>query len=136
LRTSRREAAVEAVGRLLWTIIDCSDPIALAEFWSQVFGLTHEEPFGDPPQYTGLLPTVPGGPALGFQRVPERKTVKNRLHLDVMVDDVEKATARIEELGGNRVPGPDFEEYGGRWRVMADPEGNEFCLIYRYGADV
>jgi predicted enzyme related to lactoylglutathione lyase len=65
-----------------------------------------------------------------FQRVPERKTVKNRVHLDIAVDEVESATAAIEALGGRRLPGPDFGEDGYHWRVMADPEDNEFCLIF------
>jgi predicted enzyme related to lactoylglutathione lyase len=63
--------------------------------------------------------------------VPEPKTVKNRLDLDLAVDDVEAATARIEALGGRRLrPEADFNEYGYCWRTMADPEGNEFCLIF------
>jgi predicted enzyme related to lactoylglutathione lyase len=64
------------------------------------------------------------------QRVPEPKTLKNRLHLDIRVDDIEQATAQIETLGGRRLPVEDFREHGFRWRVMADPEGNGFCLVY------
>ncbi len=68
---------------------------------------------------------------MSFQRVPEPKITKNRVHLDLVVDDVNAATARIESLGGRRRrPGADFTEYGFSWRTMADPEGNEFCLIY------
>jgi len=67
---------------------------------------------------------------VAFQRVPEPRAGKNRLHFDVEVDDVEVATTRVEALGGTRAPTADFHEYGYRWRVMADPEGNEFCLIY------
>jgi predicted enzyme related to lactoylglutathione lyase len=46
-----------------------------------------------------------------------------------VVEDLDGGSKRIEELGGRRAPGPDFEEYGFRWRLMTDPEGNEFCLI-------
>ena len=60
---------------------------------------------------------------------PESKAGKNRLHLDVVVQDLDVGCSRIEELGGRRAAGPDLEEYGFRWRLMADPEGNEFCLI-------
>ena len=73
------------------------------------------------------LPTSLWPPSIGC---PETKTVKNRLHVDVAVDEVGSATARIQGLGGGRLPCEDFHEYGYHWRVMADPEGNEFCLIY------
>jgi predicted enzyme related to lactoylglutathione lyase len=65
-----------------------------------------------------------------FQRVPEAKSGKNRMHFDLGVDDVDLATARIEALGGARADHDDFHEHGYSWRLMADPEGNEFCLIY------
>jgi len=55
---------------------------------------------------------------------------KNRLHFDVAVDHVDAATARIQDLGGIRVPHDDYQENGYSWRLMEDPEGNEFCLIY------
>jgi len=109
--------------------IDCADPVALAEFWARVLGSSVNDVIGDPPHYVSVDPTAPGGPWLSFQRVKEPKTVKNRLHLDLTVDDVDEACERIEALGGRRVPGPDLAEYGFRWRVMADPEGNEFCLV-------
>jgi predicted enzyme related to lactoylglutathione lyase len=67
---------------------------------------------------------------VSFHRVPDAKTVKNRLHLDLEVDDIGAATARIESLGSKRLPSDDFSEYGFSWRVMADPDGNEFCLVY------
>ncbi len=121
---------MEGVGRWGWVQVDCADPELLASFWSAVLGSAIEEPLGDPPVYLGLHPTVPGGPVLSFQRVPEPKAVKDRLHLDVAVDDVDRATARVEELGGKRLPGEDFGEFGFRWRVTADPEGNEFCLVF------
>ncbi len=118
------------VGRLGWIQIDCADPFALAIFWSQVLGTEIDRPMGDPPHYLGLIPAGPGEPVVSFHRVPEAKTVKNRLHFDVAVDDVEVATARIQGMGGSRLSSQDVSEYGFRWRVMADPEGNEFCLIY------
>ena len=54
--------------------------------------------------------------------------MKNRLHLDLLVDDPEDACARIEELGGRRSVEEPFTEYGFTWIVMQDPEGNEFCI--------
>jgi predicted enzyme related to lactoylglutathione lyase len=84
---------------------------------------------GDPVHYLGLVPTTPGAPVVSFQRVPEAKTVKNRLHLDVVVEDVEAAVTRVVELGGS-VERAAYQEYGFSWRLAADPEGNEFCLIF------
>jgi predicted enzyme related to lactoylglutathione lyase len=120
---------VEAIGRWNSVQVDCDDPVALAAFWARVLGSTVDAGFGEPSHYVAVAPTAPGGPWLSFQRVPEAKTVKNRLHLDVVVDDLDMACAQIEELGGGRTPSEDLEEYGFRWRLMTDPDGNEFCLI-------
>jgi predicted enzyme related to lactoylglutathione lyase len=81
-------------------------------------------------QFVNHASAVPGAPQVCFQRVPEPKMVKNRLHFDLQVEDVEKACARIEALRGRRRDDHDFHEHGFSWRRMADPEGNEFCLIY------
>jgi predicted enzyme related to lactoylglutathione lyase len=125
---------VEPIGRLGWIQIDCRDPVALAAFWGAVLGLPVDaDSLGDPPHYVGLVPTGPDDPQVNFQRVSESKTVKNRLHFDLRVDDVDAATAQIESLGGVRLQADDVHEYGFSWRVMADPEGNEFCLIYEPG---
>ncbi len=121
---------MERVGRLGWIQVDSADPVRLAAFWSHVLGVEIDAALGEPPHYLGLVPSGPGAPVVSFHRVPEAKVVKNRLHFDVAVDDVEVASARIEDLGGSRLAGDDFSEYGFHWRVMADPEGNEFCLIY------
>ena len=120
---------MDAVGRVGWIQIDCADPVGLATFWGAMLGQAFDEPLGDPVHYLGLVPTVPGAPIVSFQRVPETKSVKNRLHLDVVVDDVDVAAARVVELGGS-VEAAEAQEYGFRWRLAADPEGNEFCLIF------
>jgi predicted enzyme related to lactoylglutathione lyase len=119
---------VEPIGGLEAITIDCADPLALTRFWAAVFGTGIEEPNGDPPQYVDLVP-VPGVPILRFQRVPEPKSTKNRLHFDVSVENLDEASERIEVLGGTSGSRPDLTEYGYEWRVMADPEGNEFCLV-------
>jgi predicted enzyme related to lactoylglutathione lyase len=121
-----------AVGRLGAIQVDCTDPVVLARFWAEVLGQEIQEPLGAPPQYVNLgsWPSAAGAVMVAFQRVSEPKDCKNRLHLDVEVEDVEKATARVEALGGTRMATADFHEYGYHWRVMSDPEGNEFCLIY------
>ena len=122
--------AMESIGRLGWIQVDCADPRVLATFWGSVFGVDIDQVLGDPAQYVNLAPISPGQLVVSFQRVPEAKTVKNRLHFDVSVGDVEAASSRIERLGGGRITQPDISEYGFTWRVMVDPAGNEFCLIF------
>jgi predicted enzyme related to lactoylglutathione lyase len=78
-----------------------------------------------------VAPADEHGQWLTLQRVPEAKTGKNRLHLDLYPEDLDAASERIGALGGSRVSSEDVREFGYRWRVMADPAGNEFCLIVR-----
>jgi len=118
------------VGRLGWIQTDCHDPERLARFWGQVLGVEVDARLGHPPQYVNLESVTRDAPRVCFQRVPEAKAGKNRLHFDLGVDDVDLATARIESLGGARARHDDYHEHGYSWRLMADPEGNEFCLIY------
>ena len=111
------------IGKLGEIVIDCHDPARLAEFWQRVLGgyvvrQSHEWVSLEPP--TGLT--------VAFQLVPEDKSVKNRVHLDVDVGDLEEATAAAEAIGARRVGEVVYDELGG-FQVMADPEGNEFCLI-------
>jgi catechol-2,3-dioxygenase len=107
-------------------VIDSCEPRSLARFWAEVLGYEiYEEEYElasieDP---TGL------GPAICFQRVPEAKQVKNRVHLDLNVGeaDLEPVVARLLELGATKV---DQSEHPDRsWVVLADPEGNEFCVV-------
>jgi predicted enzyme related to lactoylglutathione lyase len=120
----------QPIGRLRWIQIDTQDPEPLAEFWSDVLGTEIDDRLGDPPQFINLVSVEPGAPHVSFQRVPEAKVGKNRLHFDLLVTDVEVACARVEAIGGRRFGGQDFHEHGFSWRVMVDPQGNEFCLIY------
>jgi predicted enzyme related to lactoylglutathione lyase len=112
--------------------IDCLEPLRLARFWAAMFGTELESAVGEGPAYVDLLP-LPGVPILRFQRVPEPKVVKNRVHLDVAVEDLDDARARVEALGGRAISREVVAEYTYRWLVMADPEGNEFCLVIREG---
>jgi len=108
--------------------IDCEDPTALAGFWVEVLGTEIEGTGGEGPHYVDLKP-VPGVPRLRFQRVPEAKPAKNRLHFDLLADDLEAACVRVEALGAQRT-GETHSEYGFDWVVLRDPEGNEFCIIH------
>ena len=104
-------------------MIDCHDPDALIEFWSQIVGIEAAQKF---PSYI-FGTKLPGNHLrLAFQRVPEDKTVKNRLHLDLNHPDPDALIAKVIDLGGTRLA--DHEVEGFHWTVLADPEGNEFCV--------
>ena len=111
------------IGRLDEVVVDCHDPLALAGFWAEVLGGTPE--LRDP-DWCRLQ--APGSPLIAFQRVPEPKSTKNRLHLDVLVDDIESATATAEALGATRI-GERHHDVAGSFQVLADPEGNEWCVV-------
>jgi predicted enzyme related to lactoylglutathione lyase len=104
--------------------IDCADPERLVEFYATALGY---QPFGNAgAQYFSVVPRVGAGPKIVFQRVPEAKVAKNRMHLDLVVDDIEAEAERFVALGATR--GERVEEHGGAWIVMQDPEGNELCI--------
>ena len=135
---------------------DCADPAALAGFWAEVLGYRLQDPPGDfdtwdqaldamgvPPERRNDASALvdPDGtrPRLFFQRVPEHKTAKNRVHLDVRAADgqqgedrmavLEAEAGRLVALGASRLERHDPDPpLGSGHIVMADPEGNEFCL--------
>jgi Glyoxalase-like domain len=113
--------------------IDCADPEALARFWCSV--LDYEVQDADDglvsigsPAPAGVDGRGPVPPTLTFARVPEAKTVKNRLHLDVNPTDREQAeeVRRLLDLGARPA---DVGQGDVSWIVLADPEGNEFCVL-------
>lgn len=101
-------------------IIDCVDPERLASFWAELLG---RPVAGRTGPYVWLARGT--GPGMGFQRVSGPKAGKNRVHPDLSSPDPASAQARIEALGGRRL---DRYATGG-FLVMANPEGNEFCVI-------
>jgi predicted enzyme related to lactoylglutathione lyase len=107
-------------------ILDCNDLERTAAFWAAA--LRYREAYRSEP-YLVLMPGEGDGSGLvlQLQRVPEPKTGKNRLHLDLHVDEVEPEVERLAALGAQPVSDV-ARESGFRWRVMADPEGNEFCI--------
>ncbi|MFI0357657.1 VOC family protein [Actinomadura sp. 9N407] len=106
-------------------VLDCADPERLAEFWAPALGYRAAPPS---PPYVSLDDPRGEGPQWLLQRVPEPKTVKNRMHPDLRVADMDAELARVTGLGATVVRGP-FSDDGWLTTVMADPEGNEFCLI-------
>jgi predicted enzyme related to lactoylglutathione lyase len=109
-------------------VVDCTDPRRVGEFWSAVLGwpLVEEERGFFWISSTGTEPDPL--PLLTFVPVPEAKTVKNRLHIDVNPsgNDQEEELERLLALGATRV---DIGQRDVPWFVLADPEGNEFCLL-------
>ena len=134
---------------------DCADPAALAAFWAEVLGYRLDSPppgfatwddaldaWGVPEEHrndrSAVSDPAGAGPRLFFQKVPESKVVKNRLHLDVRAAPglegearmaaLEAESARLVELGAERVERHEADRAGAGHIVMRDPEGNEFCL--------
>ncbi len=113
--------------RFTQLVVDCADPERLARFWAEVLGTEVEEV----DQESAELKSRPGeGPGIYFAKVPEGKTVKNRLHMDLSPVGCEQGeeVARVMALGATRV---DIGQGDVSWVVLADPEGNEFCLLRR-----
>jgi predicted enzyme related to lactoylglutathione lyase len=109
--------------------IDTTEPAALAAFWEQALGWrrTYDEP-------DEVVLEAPEGsreegvvPDLLFLRVPETKAVKNRLHIDLRPEDQAAEVARLERLGAQRTDVGQSSDV--TWIVMADPHGNEFCVL-------
>ena len=104
-------------------MVDCNDLERVVGFWREILGLEERMRF---PGYVFLGRMSPKGPRLAFQQVPEPKTVKNRVHLDLGAADPEAFITRATGLGATRLA--DHDLTGIHWTVMADPEGNEFCV--------
>lgn len=111
--------------RVAHLVVDCNDLARVSAFWSNLLGLevaTTEDGWLD------LEPLADGGPVLSFQRVPERKAVKNRLHLDLQVTDIGPEAERARALGASPASAV-YAGQSGSWQIWRDPEGNEFCLV-------
>jgi hypothetical protein len=112
---------------LLALSIDCRDAGKLAAFWAAALGRPVDP--GATPESAAIAPGDPGasGPRLLFHQVPEPKSVKNRLHLDLISNTFEDESQRLVGLGASRIR--DVTKGSARWTTFADPEGNEFDLI-------
>ena len=124
---------------------DAASPRALGAFWCEVLGYVEQPPppgfdtwddaldsmgidRSDPDRAYAIVDPEGSGPRVFFQKVPEGKTVKNRVHLDVNVgaDAMHAKADALEALGATRVG--EHDEAGGHWITLRDPEGNEFCV--------
>ena len=143
--------------RRLQIVLDAHDPLALGRFWAVALGYVRESPpegfdtwedtlraWGLPEERwndaNAIVDPDGAGPRVYLQKVPEGKTAKNRVHLDVGVPGAERPpgeghreavrarAAELEALGAARVRELD-DELQGFWIVMQDPEGNEFCIV-------
>ena len=106
---------------------DCADATIVCQFWSAVLGRPIDtEPMPPSPYFASIGLTDASQPGYMFIQVPDAKTVKNRVHLDLDADNVTAEVARVIALGATHIH--DKEEYGLQWTTLADPEGNEFCI--------
>ena len=111
--------------RVSEVVIDCANHGAVVDFWQAALDYDRQEVNE---QYVSLAPREkgPGRPPILFQKVPEPKRVKNRVHLDFSSEDMAAEVDRLLELGATFVAERNLGAI--RWTVMADPEGNEFCV--------
>lgn len=142
------------MSRTVQITFDAADPEGLASFWAEALGykpqppppgfatweqfaLDNDFPEAELASFSALVDPDHTGPRLFFQKVPEGKAGKNRVHLDVNVTEhghgdaerrraIAAEVARLEALGARRIA--EFDEHKGIWTVMQDPEGNEFCI--------
>lgn len=134
------------VGLAVQITFDCHDADALAQFWAaaldyqlqpppggfdtwEAFLDANDLPHPDPGSVSAIIDPAEKGPRLLFLRVPEGKSAKNRIHLDIEVGSDDAKLAKAHQLvaaGGTEIGRVD--EFGGWWIVMLDPEGNEFCV--------
>ncbi len=105
------------------TNVDAKDPVSLGRWWQQALLWVVVD---EAPDTFEIRPAPDRLPGLLFVRVPEAKAVKNRLHLDFRPDDQDSVVDRLLALGATRV---DIGQGEKSWVVLADPEGNEFCVL-------
>jgi len=104
-------------------IVDAADPGALGRWWAEALGWVVVD---DSPEEYEIRPTPDRLPGLLFVRVPEAKSVKNRLHLDFRPDDRQAEVDRLLALGARHA---DIGQGEQPWTTLQDPEGNEFCVL-------
>jgi predicted enzyme related to lactoylglutathione lyase len=109
---------------LVHLTFDCDNPELVANFWVAATG--YEKKVSNE-RMAYLASGKTGVPDMLFMKVPEAKTVKNRMHIDFETGDREGQIKRLVELGAKELE--THHDFGTSWTVMADPEGNEFCVV-------
>jgi predicted enzyme related to lactoylglutathione lyase len=112
----------------LVVVIDCADLNRAARFWADALGYKDEGDSGG--RYRSLLPADGPGIEILLQRTPDEKAGKNQVHLDLRTRDLDAEVNRVIELGATKLTGQAIEESGGAWHILADPDGNEFCVLH------
>ena len=108
--------------------IDCRDLASMSSFWTGLLGYDRPEPMDD--RYWAATHPLGAGPRLVFQAVDDAPTgSKSPFHIDVHVDNVEEAVARVVALGGSRIDADPITEAGSTWVRCSDPEGNVLCVV-------
>ncbi len=117
--------------RIQCITIDCENPRTLADFWAAALDwkITFEDENEVSLELLDGSPEVGRIPDLLFIKNPDLKSVKNRLHLDLRPLDQEAEVSRLESLGAKRIEIGQSDDIDTSWVVMADPEGNEFCVL-------
>jgi predicted enzyme related to lactoylglutathione lyase len=108
-------------------VVDVSDLERSAEFWSQVLG--YGPAVRASATYLSLIPGDGRGCEVLLQRTDDRKVGKNRLHLDLRTPDLSAEVSRVRGLGATLVTEEPIVEDGWTWHLLADPDGNEFCVL-------
>jgi catechol 2,3-dioxygenase-like lactoylglutathione lyase family enzyme len=112
----------------LVVVLDCADLDRSAAFWCGALGYVGPPP-GTPGPYRQLVPAGGDGLELLLQQVPEVKNGKNRVHLDLRTPDLEDEVQRLLGFGARHTTGAPVREDGWTWYVLADPDGNELCVL-------
>ena len=109
------------IGSVVINVIDLERE---KEFWTALLGVGVDREV--PGFFLWLEPQHRGGISLALQKVNESTPGRNPVHIDAGVSDLAEAATRVEALGGSHIEDHEFADF--RWKVMADPEGNEFCI--------
>ena len=135
----------EPVGRLLSVVFESADPDRSARFWQAILGFERRH---DDPDWTTIADPDDGRRRLSFQQVPDHvpptwpdfpshsQLVQYLAHVDVLVDDLDAADARVVDLGAQRLTDDVVEHEDESFRVYADPDGHPFCLIRQVDPDI
>ncbi|MFG1906767.1 VOC family protein [Kribbella sp. NPDC048928] len=110
----------------LAVVVDVADLDRAAAFWTGVLGYVRR---GEPDVYLSLVPPDGAGVEVLLQQVSDAKRGKNRVHLDLRTADLDAEVARVCALGARRLTDVPVTEAGWTWHVLADPDGNEFCVL-------